>query len=123
MGCEIDMAITLNDNSVIVKSAMAQNVVSALSAMGRTAVGIAQDNMMNKYERPVFKTGRLLFSIAHTVDRHKGSVDIGTAEKYGVFIHEGNSKIAGRPFLKDALIGYEEILKQIAEDSLVEGFM
>lgn len=53
-----------------------------------------------KRECPV-DTGRLQGSITYAVEGTEAAV--GTNVEYAVFVHEGTSKMVGRPFLRNAI--------------------
>jgi hypothetical protein len=48
--------------------------------------------------------------------------DVGTNVEYATFVHEGTSKMAGRPYLKDGITGAKNRLQKVAEAYLKKGF-
>lgn len=70
-------------------------------------------------------TGALMNSISTDItDGRFGSMsaDIGPTVDYAIYVHEGTSKMAGRPFLTDAydrrVPGFETALERLAGDVL-----
>lgn len=60
-------------------------------------------------------TGTLRASITSKADNNK--VSIGTNVEYGVYVHEGTSKMDARPFLRNAVFEHiPEILNIIKAD-------
>lgn len=74
----------------------------------------------SKLNCPVDK-GDLRSSIQYKVNDIK-SVAIGTNKEYGKFVHEGTKKMAGRPFIKNAITQNIRQIRNIAESELRRGF-
>lgn len=82
------------------------------SAMKEAAV-LVQDDA--KRECPV-DTGTLRSSINYTVDGMTAS--IGTNVEYAPYVHEGTSKMAGRPFLTSAAEKNKEKIKSLIKEAI-----
>lgn len=113
-------SLRLEDHSGEVIARMRLNAGAALAAMGQTAVGLVAGRIAGGYGRPIRRTGALLGSVAF--QRGEGSVDVGSALPYAALVHEGTSRMPGRPFISDALLGGGEALQKAAAQRLKEGF-
>ena len=86
-------------------------------ARGLEAVGIEAES--NAAAICPVDTGRLRNSITHTIDISGKWAIIGTNVEYARVVHEGTSKRAGQPFLRDAAVNhanrYRSILKAALE--------
>lgn len=115
--------IKVVDNSAQVLAQLKGNKKVALTAMGIKAVGLTIRKMQNGYGKPIYKTGDLQRSISSAVNNsHKDTVDVGSGIEYAPLVHEGTSRMAGRPFLRDALNEGSEALQNIAAAYLKQGF-
>ena len=129
--------MTFKDNSAQVKGQMAGNVKAALAAMGIEAVGLTVTQMESGYNEPHDtrdmmgrKTGGTHTNIRWHGDLERDVnsevdgdvVNVGNSIGYSVFVHEGTSKLHGRPYLKDAIMNGQDRLKQVAENELKKGF-
>ena len=119
----MSVKIRFTDNSASVLSKVSGNVRAALTAMGTKGVNLTVDQMQSGYGRPIRQTGNLMRDVAYEVERSgKNTVDIGNSLEYGPFVHEGTYKMAGRPYLRDALTKGRDALQQAAADALKQGF-
>lgn len=117
------MAVSFKDSSDAVREQLNRNVSAALHAVGVKAVGRTVINMQYGYGRPIRRTGDLMGDVSFEVERSgKGTVDIGNSLEYAPHVHEGTSKMAGRPYLRDALTASENLLKETAAEYLKKGF-
>ena len=115
--------VTFNDNSGRLLAQLQGNTKAALTAMGGKAVGLTVQKMQSGYGRPIWRTGDLSRSIAYEVENSgKNTVDVGSDIEYAPFVHEGTSRMAGRPFLRDALEEGAEALEQVCAAYLKQGF-
>ena len=129
--------MTFKDNSAQVKAQMAGNVKAALAAMGVEAVGLTVKQMEHGYTEPHAtrdmmgrKTGGTHTNIRWHGDLERdvssevngNVVNVGNSLEYSLFVHEGTSKLNGRPYLKDAVMNGQSRLKQVAENELKKGF-
>lgn len=116
--------VNFQDNSTTVKTQMTGNVKAALNAMGVKAVGLIVSNMQRGYGKPIWQTGDLQRDVRSEVNESAEVVQVGNTLEYGVFVHEGTSRMRGRAYIKDALMdsANQAALKQVAEQELKKGF-
>lgn len=131
--------IQLNDHSDAVLAQMDANVERALTAMGIKAVGLIVRQMESGYTTPhknrahgttsdggthtaIRETGDLMRDVSYEVGNSgAGTVDVGNSLEYGVFIHEGTSRLESRPYIRDALTNGAEELQRVASAYLKMG--
>lgn len=119
------MKIELKNNAIKVMNTLNGNVNAALQAMGVEAVGMIVDQMQEGYGAPIRQTGDLMRDVNYEVERSgPNTVDVGNSLFYGPFVHEGTRKMAGRPYIKDALTSPTnvETLQDVAAQELRKGF-
>jgi hypothetical protein len=112
--------MSFKDNSGQVKSQMAGNVKAALAATGVEAVGLTVKQMQSGYGKPIRQTGDLMRDVSSEVDGDV--VNVGNSLGYAPPVHEGTSKMQGRPYLKDAIMGGKDRLQQVAQNELKKGY-
>lgn len=137
--------IEFTDNSDLVKEEFDARIPVILKALGLAAEANAIDEInalvYDAPESPNYvRTGYLKNSITHAIygkngtsysidgngDYHKvtvsngdsDSVIIGSALEYARYVELGTSKMAPRPFLKNAIEKYKNDYKQIIEEGL-----
>lgn len=111
------------DHSGEVLAQMRGNVEAALDAMGLEAVGMIRTQMQGGYGKPIWRTGDLQRDVNYAVENSgKNTVDVGNSLEYAPFVHEGTYKMAGRPYIADALNNGAGKLQEIAETYLKLGF-
>ena len=120
----MSIRIRMDDNSGNVIGQLEKNVLAALTAMGTEAVGLIVSTMRTGYGRPIWRTGDLQRDVNSKVRAGDHAVDVGNSLEYGPFVHEGTSRMAGRPYITDALTSADgmEALKEVAQDALCQGF-
>lgn len=89
---------------------------SAAQAMGEAAVAAVRIQMLEGYERPVYRTGALLRDVSISVNG--STVAIGNTLPYAVPVHDGTCRMAGRPYLADGILNHAEALRQAALQAL-----
>lgn len=115
--------VKFTNNSTQVMAQLKDNKKAALTAMGIKAVGLTVAQMEHGYGKPIRKTGTLMGSISSKVGNSgKDTVDVGSGIEYAPLVHEGTSRMAGRPYLRDALTEGKEALQNIAAAYLKQGF-
>lgn len=115
--------VKFTDNSAKVLAMIENNKKAALTAMGIKAVGLTVQKMQNGYGAPIRKTGMLMSSISSEVENSgKDTVDVGSNVEYAPFVHEGTSRMAGRPYLRDAIMEGKTQLQAVTEAYLKQGF-
>lgn len=122
-----DYKITIQNNAGIVLAEKEKAIQRALYAIGVKAVEGATDAISGRYGvDPAVDTGRLRASISFiTASGEKGdggyiapnskqndkvsgeapenAVVVGSNVEYAEFVHNGTSKMAGRPFLREGI--------------------
>lgn len=99
------MRVKMTDNSEAVLRQLEANKKKALAAMGQTCVEIVQNQMQHGYRKPIRKTGTLIRDVQMAVENSgPDGVDVGNTVKYSIYVHEGTSKMKGRPYMKDSLL-------------------
>lgn len=112
--------VKLTDNSKIVLNQMGGNVEAALDAMGTAAVGMIVRQMQGGYGKPIRQTGNLMRDVQYEVDTNVARV--GNTLDYSIFVHDGTSRMPGRPYISDGLLGKDGELGSVAAPHLKKGF-
>jgi len=91
--------------------------------MGVKGVELILDNMQSGYGKPIRQTGDLMRDVNHEVERSgENTVDVGNSLEYALFVSEGTSKMQGRPYIRDGIMGGISRLQKVAEQELKKGF-
>lgn len=106
------------DNTEKYKAMIARNTPAALDAMGDAAVDITRDAILNRYARPIWRTGALYRDV-QKANRTQNSIEVGNTLHYSVFVHEGTYKMGGRGYMRDSLTT-NQAAQQIANAALRE---
>ena len=104
----------VQDNSHLVAQLLPRAIAKALEQVGILAEGHVIGYMTNHH---IVDTGRLRNSITHAIQSDK-SVIIGTNVPYGRYVHNGTSRVTGRPFLTAPISQHLDEYKEIIKDSL-----
>lgn len=88
------------DNTQQVLAEMPRAIARALEEVGILAEGHVVGYMT---ENHIVDTGRLRNSVTHAVDAGDEAVLVGTNVEYAPYVHNGTSRMAGRPFLTDPI--------------------
>lgn len=93
-----------------------QAASESLEAAGQEAVATIQQQMLTGYAHPIVNTGALLGSIRYSVDG--STLHVGTSMPYAFAVHDGTSRMPGRPFLTDGIrsANLDEILSGVLAD-------
>lgn len=91
------MSITVNLNDFI-ENILPQKISQGLELAGQYVENTAKENIT---EMGAVDTGALKNSITHVVNDN--TVEIGTNVEYAPYVHDGTSKMEGRPFLQNAV--------------------
>lgn len=120
------------DNIVLRRiAANAQAAAGDLAEVGQEAVQWQMlwgyhDVHGNPPHTEIVDTGRLFDSIEAEVNRVTGNyfyqVSIGTDVPYAIYVHEGTSRLAGRPFIADGLNTATPQIEATIRDRLRNGF-
>ena len=117
--------VTLIDNSDKVLAKLEVNKEAALNAIGIKAVNLILWQMRQGYGKPIRQTGDLQRDVSYAVNNSApDTVDVGNTLKYGQFVHDGTSRMDGRPYIRDGLIGedHKKQIQKAAESPLKTGF-
>lgn len=116
--------VKLTDNSKIVLDTMDGNIRAALEAMGIKGQNLVLWQMRQGYGKPIRQTGDLQRDLSYEVNKWRRVVKIGNTLYYAPFVHEGTSKMAGRPYIYDGLSGESngKQLLNVAQEHLKKGF-
>ena len=102
---------------------MNANKSVSLNAMGLKAVELIVRQMQSGYGKPIRQTGDLMRDVNYEVEASgENTVDVGNSLEYATFVHDGTRKMAARPYIKDALLGGEDKISEIAQKYLKQGF-
>lgn len=115
------MPVRFEDYSPEVKAKLEQNVKAALLAIGQKGVELTLNQMQSGYGKPIRQTGNLMRDVQYDM-RGENTVAIGNSLEYAPFVHDGTYKMAGRPYLRDAIMGGRGAIQSIAEQYLKQGF-
>ena len=115
------MPVKFDDHSPEAKAKLEQNVKAALYAIGQKGVELTLGQMESGYGKPIRQTGDLMRDVQYDM-RGENTVAIGNSLEYAPFVHDGTYKMAGRPYLRDAIMGGRGAIQSIAEQYLKQGF-
>ncbi len=104
------------DHSKEIMARLNEQAYGYLVAMGTEAVKCINQQMESGYNKPIWQTGDLMRDVSYVVHNETASVDVGNTLEYAPFVHDGTSKMAGRPYIRDAIVNNKERLKQVGMD-------
>lgn len=131
--------IRVKNNSQLVLEELEKATERALYAIGVKAVEGSVDAISGRYDiNPAVDTGRLRASISFITPTQKGdsgqpkpanaqagdeltgtaeqnTVVVGSNVSYSEFVHNGTSKMAGRPFLREGIDKTKDQMQEQAE--------
>lgn len=133
MADDFSFSVKIEDNRPEVQKALQENMENCLYIMGTRAVEGAVRSI--SFDNLAVDTGRLRASISFVTadgttgdsgersDASKGgdtlsgkapadSVQVGTNVEYAEFVHNGTSRMAARPFLKDGIEDNKEYIEE-----------
>lgn len=137
------MPYTFNSHLDVVMHTLEGNADRACDAAKGIIINAIQDKMLYGYSTPhgrdghteILDTGRLFDSITAEVSKdsqNTWTVTAGASSQagrqepvdYAVYVHEGTAKLAGRPFITDALTDetVQQSIEQAFVDDLKQGF-
>lgn len=109
-----DLVVKEDDTEKIIKE-IATAKDRALEKMGIAAEGDVVGYMA--YEH-IKDTGRLMNSITHRVMNDEDCVYVGTNVEYALYVHEGTSRMTGRPYLTTPMTTNLKKYRDIAEGEM-----
>lgn len=121
------------DNSAVVLRQIGTNSNSAMEDAASMLVEAVQDKILYGYHElhgnpphtEIVDTGKLFDSIDAKVKRDSQnlySVSVGANTNYAKYVHEGTSRLRGRPFIRDAVMDSQKKLKSLLGNGLSQGF-
>lgn len=118
------MSTRVTDNSKQVQDQLEANISRALTAMGLKGVELTVEQMQHGYKRRIWKTGDLQRDVSSDPQPERHRVLIGNRLDYAIYVHDGTRRMAGRPYLQDALLSDDgqKALRKVAEAYMREGF-
>lgn len=126
------MAYVLQDNSSVVLAQLDANAQSSMKAMETVLVEAVQAQMLYGYQTPhgpdghteIVDTGRLFDSIQAKAEKQSQnlySASVGTDVGYAGYVHDGTSKLAGRPFITDGVMNARDDIQAVFTSELPNG--
>lgn len=126
------MAVRFVDNSDIILRKVASNAADAMDQIGEMLVEAVQEKMLYGYSdlhgspphTEIVDTGALFDSITADVGRasqNAFTTSVGTDVHYAQYVHDGTSKLKGRPFITDAVTGKQDEVVSILSGTLPRG--
>ena len=131
--------VRVQDNSKLVLEDLGEAMERALYAIGVKAVEGSVDAISGRYDiKPAVDTGRLRASISFITPTDKGdsgqpkpanaeagdeltgtaeqnTVVVGSNVEYAEYVHNGTSRMAGRPFLREGIDKTKDQMQEQAE--------
>ncbi len=116
-----------------------RNRHAALEAAALDCVGKVVEQMADGYDHPVYDTGTLMGDVQYDFENEQ-TVAVGNTKDYAVYVHEGHNghavylgdsigfrvmpggHTAGRPYIRDAIMGSQDEIKATLEEYLQRGF-
>lgn len=99
----------INDSNEVLQRLNA-GVSAATQAAGIKAVNLILWQLQQGYEKPIRQTGDLQRDVAYQVV-DDNTVRVGNRMEYAIFVHEGTSRMDGRPYIRDAIIARDGAAK------------
>lgn len=121
------------DNSAVVLNRIGTNSQQAMRDAADMLVEAVQEKIMYGYKdvhgnpphTEIVDTGKLFDSIEADVKRDSQnaySVTVGANTKYAQYVHDGTSKLKGRPFVRDGVMDSQKSLQRLLSTDLSAGF-
>lgn len=107
--------VVKEDNADKIVKEIATAKERALEKIGLKAEGDVVGYMTHEN---IVDTGRLRNSITHRVMNDEDCVYVGTNVEYAMYVHEGTSKMKGRPYLTTPVSANLKAYRDIAEGEM-----
>lgn len=128
------MAVKFIDNTAIVLKKMDANATQAMEAVADVLVEAVQEKMLYGYHTPhgnpphteIVDTGALFDSIEASpgkASQNTYGVAVGTNMSYASYVHDGTSKLAGRPFIRDGVMDSTDRIREVLQSIIPNGFI
>ncbi len=109
------------DHTQEVLAQLNANAPAFLQAMGIEAVKCVNQQMESGYGKPIWQTGDLMRDVSYQVNASENTVTIGNTLEYARYVHDGTSKMAARPYLRDAIIRNQARILEVGRELLRQG--
>lgn len=109
------------DNTQEVLAQLNANAPAFLQAMGIEAVKCVNQQMESGYGKPIWQTGDLMRDVSYQVNASENTVTIGNTLEYARYVHDGTSRMAARPYLRDAIIKNRARILEVGRELLRQG--
>lgn len=127
------MASKFIDNTAIVLRQMDSNCTAAMEAVAEVLVEAVQDKILYGYSTPhgnpphteIVETGALFDSITaepQKVSQNTYGAVVGTSLHYASYVHDGTSKLEGRPFIRDGVMDSTDRIREVLQSIIPNGF-
>lgn len=127
------MPVKFIDNSAIVFRRLDANCTRAMGAVAKVLVESVQEKMLYGYNTPhgnpphteIVDTGALFDSIEASpekVSQNTYGVNVGTNKRYASYVHDGTSKLVGRPFVRDGVLDAGDEVRETLSEIVPDGF-
>lgn len=110
----MSMEVEVQDHSAELLAGMESQIPAALTAVGGQAAFYCAEELENSPRR--VDTGRLKNSINFIVQERE--VHIGTNVEYGIYVHEGTSRMSPNRFLTNGLELHADEYREIIREYL-----
>ena len=113
------------DNSDIVLRQISVNSDNTMKKVGEKLVESVQSAMLYNYSKEVVDTGRLFDSIEYQqrrVSQNTYETQVGSSVHYAGYVHEGTSRMRGRPYIRDGIMDAQDDVNAILSQGLSKGF-
>lgn len=127
------MAVKFIDNTAIVLRNMDSNCTAAMKDVAEVLVEAVQDKILHGYSTPhgnpphteIVETGALFDSITakpHKESRNTYGAAVGSSLHYASYVHDGTSKLVGRPFIRDGVMDSTDRIREVLQNIIPNGF-
>lgn len=125
-------SVRFEDNSDIILRRIGTNSRAAMEQISQILVEAVQEKILYGYKdlhgnpphTEIVDTGRLFDSIDADVSRSSQNTyttSVGANTPYAVYVHEGTSRLKGRAFITDAVMGSTDEVQSILAQTLPQG--
>ena len=120
------------DHSTVVLRKIGTNSKTAMDNAAEMLVEAVQEKILYGYKdvhgnpphTEIVDTGKLFESITAEVKRDSQnaySTTVGANTKYAKYVHDGTSKLKGRPFVRDGVMSRQKEMQKILSEDLSHG--
>ena len=120
------------DHSAVVLRKIGTNSKTAMDNVAEMLVEAVQEKILYGYKdvhgnpphTEIVDTGKLFESITAEVKRDSQnaySTPVGANTKYAKYVHDGTSKLKGRPFVRDGVMSRQKEMQKILSEDLSHG--